>query len=106
MYRSTSRLTLAAFAAAALLAAAGCGSATADNLDQEQIPDVPAIHYDPPLVCDEIVVTAERPGWILDEVVSVAEKPSATPKEENFRSPWIYDTEVAAEDPLSPSAAN
>lgn len=106
MYRSISRLMLAAFAAAAFLAAAGCASATADNLDREQVPDVPAIHYDPPLVCDEIVVIAERPDWLLDEVVSIAEKPALTPKEDNVRSPWLYDTEVAAGSPLSPSAAN
>jgi hypothetical protein len=106
MYRSISRLTLAAFAAAALLAAAGCGSATADNLDREQIAAVTTGYLNPPLVCDEIVVTAERPDWILDEVVSVAEKPALTPKEDNVRSPWPYDTEVAAGHTLSPSAAN
>jgi hypothetical protein len=106
MYRSISGLTLAAFAAAALLAAGSCGNATADGLNREQIARTSAGHYVPPLVCEEITATAERPDWVLDEVVSTAEKTTPTPVENNVESPWPYETELAVRSPLSPAAVN
>jgi hypothetical protein len=105
MYRSISRLTLAAFAAAAFLAAAGCGSATADSLDQEQIA-VPTGHHASPVVCEEVVATAKKPDWLIEEVVSVAERPDSTPGEKRVKSPWLYETDVALGHPLSPATLN
>ncbi|UCG42447.1 MAG: hypothetical protein JSU73_11325 [candidate division WOR-3 bacterium] len=106
MHRTISGLALAAFAAAGLLVAAGCGSAAADSLDREQIARTPTDHYVPPLVCEEIVATAERPDWTLDEIVSTAKKPTPTPIENNMKTPWPYETEVVGRYPVLPTAAN
>ena len=105
MPRNISRLALAAFAAAGFLAAAGCGSATADSLDQEQIA-VPTGHHAPPVVCEEVVATAKKPDWLIEEVVSVAERPDSTPRKDNVKSPWLYETDVVLGHPLSPAALN
>lgn len=106
MYRSISRLALAAFTAAAFLAAVGCGSAAADSLDREQIARTTTDHDVPPLVCEEVVATAERPDWILGEVVSIAKKPTPAPVESNMKTPWPYETEVVGRYPVLPTAAN
>jgi hypothetical protein len=57
-------------------------------------------------VCEEVVVTAERPSWLIEEVVVVSEKPNPAPGDSSLQSPWLRETEMATKQPSLPTATN